>query len=112
MFTDQAFYAKLFLDGAVMVKDETWDRYRQHVDSSVAIAERAGVIEQVRLHYLRWVQSYVAGRGRSDEALRAALDRAIWRAEHPLAAMFAARCRRAMRRVRGALRARVLGPAR
>ena len=108
VFTDQAFYAKLFLDGAVLVKDDTWDRYRQHVASAVASAERAGEVGLVKLRYLHWVRGYLASRGRRDERLLAALDRAIWRAEHPRAAMFAARCRRALRKVRGAIHARVL----
>jgi glycosyltransferase involved in cell wall biosynthesis len=106
-FTDQAFYAKLFREATVLVKDDMWDRYRQQPESSVAIAERTGELASTRLRYLRWFREYLTAKGDHDERLKRALDRAIWRVEHPRAASMAARWRRAVRRLRG-----VLGSAR
>jgi glycosyltransferase involved in cell wall biosynthesis len=103
VFTDQAFYAKLFREARVLVKDETWDRYRQQPGSSVAAAERAGELAPTRLRYLRWFRQYLDERGDGDERLRGALERAIWRVEHPRAASVAARWRRAVRRLRAAM---------
>jgi glycosyltransferase involved in cell wall biosynthesis len=103
VFTDQAFYAKLFREATVLVKDDTWDRYRQQPGSSVAIAERAGELTSTRLRYLRWFSEYVAARGDHDERLQRALEQAIWRVEHPRAASMAARWRRTVRRLRSAM---------
>jgi hypothetical protein len=103
VFTDQAFYAKLFRETTVLVADRVWDRYRQQPSSSVAIAERAGELAPTRLRYLRWFREYLAARDDGDARLRSALERAIWRAEHPRAASMAARWRRAVRRLRAAM---------
>lgn len=103
VFTDQAFYAKLFREAAVLIKDDTWDRYRQQPGSSVAAAERAGELTSTRLRYLRWFRKYLAARGDHDERLASALERAIWRVEHPRAASVAARWRRAVRRLRAVI---------
>jgi cellulose synthase/poly-beta-1,6-N-acetylglucosamine synthase-like glycosyltransferase len=100
VFTDQAFYAKLFLRAPVLVVDTCWDRYRLHAASSVASAERAGEVAAARLQWLRWVGEYLDAHDVRDPALRAALRRALWRMRHPRAARLIRRVRRVLRTVR------------
>jgi glycosyltransferase involved in cell wall biosynthesis/SAM-dependent methyltransferase len=79
LFTDQAFYAKVFLSMPVFAADGCWDRYRQHPAQSCATAERAGRIEVARRAFLEWVEQYLTGHGIQDtevwDALRGALQR-------------------------------------
>lgn len=104
VFTDQAFYAKLFLESSVLVVDACWDRYRLHAASSCAEAERLGELAATRLRYLRWLKEYVAERGVRAPGVRGALRRGLWRAEYPRAEWTLRRVRRAVRRWRAALR--------
>jgi hypothetical protein len=63
VYTDQAFYTKLFLAGPVYVAGACWDRYRQQPGSSVALAERSGERATARIEYLRWAREYLASHG-------------------------------------------------
>jgi glycosyltransferase involved in cell wall biosynthesis len=99
VYTDQSFYAKLFLHSPVLIVDDTWDRYRQQPDSSCAVADRTGELAAARIEYVRWVDRYLDQCGVAHPGLRAALRRATWRAKHPRAAAAAARWRRALRRL-------------
>jgi len=60
VFTDQAFYTKLFLAAPVYAADGCWDKYRRHDDSACSVVERTGQLEQKRVAYLHWFASYLA----------------------------------------------------
>jgi len=82
MYEDQVFLAKLCLTGPVYVESGCWDRYRQHPDSSSAMAIRAGAYHRLRPNpsrhdYLNWLTGYVAERGIRDRALLKALQQAL-----------------------------------
>ena len=83
VYTDQAFYAKLFVASSVLVADACWDRYRLRADSSVASAARAGELVAARLQWLAWLRGYLRAQGVRDRAVRAAVRRAEWRTRHP-----------------------------
>ena len=63
LFTDQAFYAKVFLSMPVFAADGCWDRYRQHPDQSCATAERTGRIRAARRGFLEWLEGYLIEHG-------------------------------------------------
>ena len=59
VFTDQAFYAKVFFHLPVFAAGGCWDRYRQHPDQSCAIVERTGRIPRARRAFLEWLERYL-----------------------------------------------------
>ena len=59
VFTDQAFYAKVFFHLPVFAADGCWDRYRQHPDQSCATVERTGRIPRARRAFLEWLERYL-----------------------------------------------------
>jgi glycosyltransferase involved in cell wall biosynthesis len=63
VFTDQVFLTRMLLAAPVYVADACWDLYRQHPASSVAAAERAGILSTERLRYLAWAAEYLESRG-------------------------------------------------
>ena len=101
VYTDQAFYVKLFLESSLLVVDTRWDRYRQHPESACATTDRAGQAHAAYVAYLAWVRRYLTARGVRDRRVLSALRLAEWRARHPRAA---AATRWVRRRYAGALR--------
>ncbi len=73
VYTDQAFYAKLFLRASAYVSGECWDRYRQHANSSCSLAKRTGERESARLYYLQWLKTYLSAQGITNLQLLQAL---------------------------------------
>lgn len=63
LFTDQAFYAKIFVSMPVFAADGCWDRYRQHPHQSTALAERTGRIRAARRAFLEWLERYLTEHG-------------------------------------------------
>jgi glycosyltransferase involved in cell wall biosynthesis len=59
MFEDQVFFSKAFLHTPVYVADRVWAKYRQHPDSCSTISATTDRDEQARLHFLRWVRTYL-----------------------------------------------------
>jgi glycosyltransferase involved in cell wall biosynthesis len=59
LFTDQAFYAKVFFQLPVFASGGCWDRYRQHPDQSCATAERTGRLRRARRAFLEWLERYL-----------------------------------------------------
>jgi hypothetical protein len=89
MFEDQVFFAKLCLEAPVFVMGECLDRYRQHPDSSCALAQKAGQFDWERpnpaqLMFLTWVEGYLANRGPRDNEVWQALQQALWPYHHPI----------------------------
>lgn len=99
-YTDQAFYAKLFLRASLLVVDTCWDRYRQHPESACATMERAGARLAVERRYLLWLRTYLDEQGERDAILRSALRRALYWNANPRAYRMARRLRHFGRRLR------------
>jgi hypothetical protein len=62
LYEDQAFLARFCLDHAVYVSNEIWDRYRQHPDSSCAVAARSEAVDQARDVYHAWLADFLDSR--------------------------------------------------
>lgn len=101
VYTDQAFYAKLFLTATTLVSDSCWDRYRRHSASACATAEREGQLRAEWLRYLAWLAEYLQHRGLYAGPLARAVRFGRLRARWPLMDRTYARGRGLLRRVRG-----------
>ena len=77
LFTDQAFYAKVFLSMPVFAADGCWDRYRQHPAQSCATAERTGRMRVARRAFLEWLEQYLTEHGGRDTEVWRALGHAL-----------------------------------
>ena len=106
IFTDQAFYAKLFLRTPVFVVDRVWDLYRQHEASSVATIDRAGEMRARRLDYLEWLRGHLEAERVTDRAVWRAWRWAHWSTRNPTLGRLVKRPRRRLRRLVSRLRAR------
>jgi glycosyltransferase involved in cell wall biosynthesis len=83
VYDDQVFYAKICLSGAVFVSSACWDRYRQHPNSSCAVAEQTGQMSAIRLSFLRWLAEYLAEQKINDVAVWHALRKQLREYENP-----------------------------
>jgi glycosyltransferase involved in cell wall biosynthesis len=88
LYEDQVFIVKMVLHGAVFVDSGCGERYRQHADSSSAVAERAGryhptQANEARHVFLGWVEDYVRGRLAANRELDRALKAALRPYRHP-----------------------------
>ena len=83
MFEDQACYAKLLLDGPVLVVNHSWEQYRIHDDSCCAVARRDGSAGSARQMYLEWLDAYLRTAPATDPEVHAALRTALWPYRHP-----------------------------
>lgn len=77
LYEDQAFLTRLYLESPVWFSSRTWLLYRQHETSIVASVKAAGRYDAVRLYFLNWFQSYLAGRPGVDWRIRAKLNLAL-----------------------------------
>ena len=84
LYEDQAFLAKLFLEGTVYFDSRVWLDYRLHDDSCTARAERDKSQPESRRYCLEWFATYLAETGRKhDPRIRLALLRALRPYRHP-----------------------------
>lgn len=84
MYEDQAFLAKLYLEGTVFFDERCWLDYRRHDASCVATVSRDGQYDEVRHHFLEWLQAYLGARPQLQQpAVTAALNRALFPYRHP-----------------------------
>jgi glycosyltransferase involved in cell wall biosynthesis len=109
VFTDQAFYTKLFLATSVMVADRCWDKYRQHDDSSCLVEERSKTLERERLRYLDWAASYLASQQLRGTEVWKIVQMARVHRRHPRAFRLIQRGRRLVSRPLGLLRRAAYG---
>jgi glycosyltransferase involved in cell wall biosynthesis len=82
LFEDQIFLVKMLMSGPVYVESGCGERYRQHPDSSSALAVASGRYHPMRanparLTYLEWLQCYLQGHGVMSDDLRRALNAAF-----------------------------------
>jgi len=82
LFDDQVLYVKMALKAAVLVDGDCDSKYRQHSESTCAVAERGGRTLAARRVYLNWVKRYLDGQGIRDgrvwKAYRAIHHRFSW----------------------------------
>jgi glycosyltransferase involved in cell wall biosynthesis len=100
LFEDQAFLAKVYLNGAVFVSSQCWTRYRVHEDSCVSTVKQAGHYHRVRLYYLKWLKAYLRAAGVKDPQIRRTLDETLRRYDPPLVRWLFTQARRAKRLLR------------
>ena len=100
LFEDQAFLAKVYLNGAVYVSSQCWTRYRVHEDSCVSTVKQAGHYHRVRLYYLKWLKAYLRAAGVKDSQIRWALDEALRRYDPALVRWLFTQAQRAKRLLR------------
>ncbi len=80
---DQAFYTKVHLKEPSFVANAWWAKYRQHPDSSSAVAKQKGLRTAARLKYLDWVEQYLAEQGVEDREVWDTLKAEFRRYRHP-----------------------------
>lgn len=83
VFTDQVFYAKLFLEAPVLVADACWDKYRQHRQSSCAVADETGELDAGRRAYLTWFARYLQEENYDHPDLERIVRKELWYYDHP-----------------------------
>jgi glycosyltransferase involved in cell wall biosynthesis len=108
MYEDQGFLAKLYISAPVWFASKVWLDYRQHADSIVSEVKRGGGVAEVRHYFLRWFETYLAGRPEpNDPRVIRALNRALRPYRRPVAdaiLQFPARAIGLARRALGKLR--------
>jgi glycosyltransferase involved in cell wall biosynthesis len=62
MYEDQAFLAKLYLERTIYFDERCWLDYRRHDGSCVVTVSKDGRYDEVRRHFLEWLQAYLAER--------------------------------------------------
>jgi glycosyltransferase involved in cell wall biosynthesis len=75
---DQVFFAKLCLTVPILVSTQCWDKYRQHTDSSCAIAVKDGLIRRTYVDYLKWLEIYIGDHRLQYLDVWQALRRQLW----------------------------------
>ncbi len=77
LYEDQAFLAKVYLQGHIYVSGECWDKYRIHPESCLSVGTETGQYDAVRSRFLKWLERYLNDQGNHDPAVRAALQKAF-----------------------------------
>lgn len=102
LYEDQAFLSKFYLIGTIYFDDRVWLDYRLHEDSCDARVARAGAYDDVRQHYLGWLETYLASkRSSSNTGVWLALNRAWFPYRHPRLSAFRRRIGHVARKVLG-----------
>lgn len=88
LFEDIVCWVKIGLEAPVIAKDTCWSYYRQHEQSSCAIAGRAGSWDDLnpdrrRKAYLEWAAAYLTRKGITDTGVWQALNDQLWPYRHP-----------------------------
>lgn len=84
LYEDQAFLAKVYLQETVFLSGDCLAKYRMHPDSSVFTTLNAGQHDRGRHSFLNWLEGYLRAREVTDDAIRKALDKALWPYRHPV----------------------------
>ena len=88
LYEDQVFLAKICSKTLVFVDAGCWDKYRQHSDSSSAVAIKTGEYHPLRqnparLKFLTWLEKYLSEQGIEDARLGNVLQKKLWPYRHP-----------------------------
>jgi len=82
-YEDQAFLAKVHINGSAFVSSECWDRYRKHPNSFVSIVKKNGLSQTARRFYLNWLEKYLLDQRAKDCEIWEALQSELWPHRHP-----------------------------
>ena len=83
-YSDAILFVKLCLRYPVFVAEDSSYKYRQHPDSSTAIALQTGEEFTEERIYLDWVEDYLRAQGVTDAGVWNALNKALWPHRHPV----------------------------
>jgi glycosyltransferase involved in cell wall biosynthesis len=88
LYEDQAFFAKICLNRPVFATADCSAKYRQHPDSSVALAISKGEFHPIRpsiarLTFLKWLENYLDGQGARGSLVWRDLQAELWPYRHP-----------------------------
>lgn len=83
IYTDQVFYAKVFLKLPVFITDECAAKYRQHPESSCAFVEKTGRAFAARSKFLHWLEKYLSEQKIVEPKIWQALQKALMPYKHP-----------------------------
>ena len=84
MYEDQAFLSKVYLCTPIFVSSAYWDRYRQHQNSCVAVAFKAGEYNSIRKFFLNWLEDYLRDHGEQHTPVWDRLQQILWPYRHPI----------------------------
>jgi glycosyltransferase involved in cell wall biosynthesis len=89
MHEDQAFFAKICLQYPIFVEGDSWDKYRQHPDSSCNLALKSGEFNLTQMspsywNYLTWLEQYLTTKGFRGTETWKALQAIIFPHRNPL----------------------------
>jgi glycosyltransferase involved in cell wall biosynthesis len=84
LYEDQGFLAKLYLNAAVFVSSQCWDKYRLHPGSCSSRVAKAKKQRNVRLFFLKWLEQYLSEQGVKDTQVWQAVHKALWPYRHPI----------------------------
>jgi glycosyltransferase involved in cell wall biosynthesis len=89
MYEDQVFFAKIALHERIWLMPDSLDRYRQHHDSSVFVAQRTtdyAARRPNRRHadYLAWLERYMVSHGFEGTNVWRLLRKGSWGYRHPV----------------------------
>ncbi|NEP11865.1 MAG: glycosyltransferase family 2 protein [Symploca sp. SIO1A3] len=84
LYEDQVFFAKIFLNVPVFVEGGSWDKYRQHSDSSWHVGMDTGKEVSARLFFLNWLEKYLSEQSFKNTEVWHALQKALLPYRHPL----------------------------
>jgi glycosyltransferase involved in cell wall biosynthesis len=83
LYEDQVFWTKICLKAPVFVSGQCWYKYRQHPESSCALATTAQVY-RARSAFLNWFQGHLSVQGAKGTKLWHVLQRELWLHRHPV----------------------------
>jgi glycosyltransferase involved in cell wall biosynthesis len=83
LYEDQVFYAKICLHENVFVSSECLDYYRQHPDSSMAIAQRTHTEKLARAIFLKWFLDYLYTENLAYPELTEIAYKELWKVSYP-----------------------------
>ncbi len=83
LYEDQALYAKIVLATPVIALDSCTDWYRQHQESSSAVAQQNAEDNVARLCFLNWLATYLSQHNIVDAEVWQALQKEQWLLSRP-----------------------------
>ncbi len=83
IYEDQAFYAKISLIASAQAINRCWDKYRQHSEASVAIAQITRQEDEARRFFLEWLGDYLTAKKIENKVVWEALQKEKWLKRHP-----------------------------
>lgn len=89
MYEDQAFFAKICLKYPVFIESGSWDKYRQHSNSTCYIAMQSGEYHLTEMsityyNYLIWLKEYLIKQKFTNQEIWLTLEKMLFFSRYPL----------------------------